>query len=151
MEHILSRHEQLQDTFFVFNINDPHFLQLHCLEARSVSPHCHLNCVLKNFVYLSRPELLKKVLFSVLKTYAVTPIPSLNQDDLTKRVMHAFVESKVECLFFKELFDLNSSIVYDFIMLNFGNHSKGVTYKKFISCVYRAPYFLNLPFHPHFK
>ena len=128
MEHILSRHEQLQDTFFVFNINDPHFLQLHCLEARSVSPHGHLNRLLKNFVYLSRPKLLKKVLFSVLKTVAVAPIPLLNQDDLPKRVMHAFVESKVECLFFKELFDFNPSVAYDFIMLHFRNHSKGVTY-----------------------
>lgn len=95
MEHILSRHEQLQDTGFVFNIDEPHFLHLHRLEARSFSPHGLLNCILNNFFDLFRPKLIKNELRSIFEGQAVTPIPLLNQDNLVNRVLQAFFK----CLF----------------------------------------------------
>ena len=92
MEEILSCHEQLQDTGFVFNINEPHFSHLHGLEARSVSPHGLFNCVLNNFADLGWPKLIKNELSSIFEGGAVTSVPSLNQGDLVKRIFNAFIE-----------------------------------------------------------
>jgi hypothetical protein len=92
MEEVLSRHEQLQDTGFVFNIDEPNFLHLHGLEARSVSPYGLFNCILHNLADLGRPKLIKNELSSIFEGEAVTPIPFLNQDNLAKRIFDAFIE-----------------------------------------------------------